>query len=188
MTPRRLAASYGVLYGLRAAVFVLGLHEHLVPDTLAFAAGRSSWSSLAAATLGALFGRPGVDALAIAASAALGALLGLYTPRWWLPGLLALSPPGWYLIQASADAAGSLAALILYRKGRSRRERLLSLGAVAAFHAEAALVFALVSTVGGTRRRITLAGLAGGGIACGLMVDWQARYFLPGLTLAIGAL
>jgi hypothetical protein len=157
----------------------------LTPDTKEYAHGQAAWSSLFGAAAGYLYGGIGIQALGIFGATLLGVMLGYSSNHSWTPGLLFVSPPGWYTVQASVDALGAAVAIIAYRQGHNRRERLSYLPVVASAHSVAALGFLLV-TLAHDRRRIRLAtAFFAGGVACALMVHFQVRYFLTPLSLLV---
>ena len=170
----------GSLYAIRAAIYIYVFGGRLTPDSGLFARGKAAWSSPAGALAGYVAGWQGVCVFGIVGSYALGFVVARNS-RGILPAAaLALSPPGWYSMEPSADAAGAAAAA--WSVGRPWRYSYLVV--VASFHLEAALVIL------GTRLvwrycslRMDLVATGMGAIAC--LAQWhiQARYLLPGLAL-----
>lgn len=176
---------WGVVFGLRASVYIFGFGGSLTPDTGLYARGEYVvGNSLLASTLGRAMGLLGVQLLGVVGAVALGACLGAWSARWWVPAALALSPPGWYAMQAAADAAGAVAALCAYKLGGSRRERLWAVAPVAAVHLESGVVLALVSAYRGRGRWEVAAAGCAGLAGCLLVWHWQSRYLLPGWAIA----
>jgi hypothetical protein len=185
MTFGRSSVVWGIFFALRAWLFVFGLNEVLRPDSFEYAKGAAAWSSLLGAGVGSIFGMTGMRLLGVISAGGLGVVLGASSRRWWIPGLVFLSPPGWYTIQASVDAAGALMAVVVWQIAGSRRERLWALPAVAACHSVAALGFGIVAAVDGGRRKRVVAVVLAGGVACLLMVHLQSRYWLAPLSVGV---
>lgn len=171
---------WGSLYGARAFFFIAFLGEKLSPDSYLYGRGRAAWSSPALALSGYLGGYPGVCMAGILGAAWLGYVVGRNSPYVFGPAILALSPPGWYTIQPSADACGAASVVAL----RDRKGTILIVGMVAFFHLEAALCVAAARIVG-SRIPIRMDALVFGMGAVACLGQWhmQVRYFLPGLAL-----
>lgn len=172
--------TWGILYGLRAFLFIHFLGERLTPDTRLYSEGRAAWSSPVCAMAGYLAGYVGVVVVGVVGAAWLGWLVARNSRNMVATFLLGISPPGWYTIQPSADAAGSASAV--WACSRPWRYRYLVL--VAAFHLEAALVLLGCRIVGRfTSLRLDFAAIGMGVVAC--LGQWhiQVRYLLPGAAL-----
>jgi hypothetical protein len=184
--------------GASAAAFVAGYWivdrgAQLVPDTAAYAAGHSRWSSSIAGVVGSSTGRLGVELLGVLGAGVVGYLLVRWSgDRLSLPllVLLVLPPRAWAI--ASPDALGAAAAAIAYRM-RRRGALLLP---VALVHLEAALVLAAVLLLErrGVGRYLACAIAGAGTIVCvvlvGLVVgvspdELQWRYLLPAALIAV---
>jgi len=176
---QRRPVAFAILYGIRAGIFIWHFHEKLTPDTAEFAHGLASWSSLVAATAGKIAGVEGVRVFGLIGAISLGWLLGKYT-RGFVPLIIFLLPPGWYSIQASADAAGAAAGLLAIRARGPKIERV---AAVSAFHAAGGLVFAASAIFCGRGKWGRFAPILASGLCCLLMVHFQMRYFLPGIVI-----
>jgi len=174
------------LFGLRAAVMVFVAHERLVPDSYEYAHGYGWWlfSSASASTAGILGGWTAVSVYGVLGASVLGGLIGRYSPpataglRLCIAFLL---PPSLYTMQPSADAFGAAGAL--YATRLRSFACIPALFCVALLHMVAALAVAC-EWVG---RRLDLpygvGAFAGGLVGCGMMLDFQMRYFLPALVI-----
>lgn len=179
------------LLALRASVAIYIFHFALVPDTHEYSTGRAAWSSPITSLVGKIGGLHAVEIYSIIAVATLGFLLGYKGVRWSWIVALTLLPPGWYLQQPAADAAGTVASFvygIYFYRSRRNEDRWFALAAVAAFHLEAALALGAGALLG-RRRLLSVAGtLAAAGFVQILFGHWQVRYFLPGLAFAAATL
>lgn len=171
------ATIWGTIFSLRAVPMVFIVGESLTPDTSEYARGAASWSSPVGALAGYTFGLTGVRVFGVIGAVLLGALVGGYSRRWWMPALVFLSPPGWYAMQASADAAGSMAMGVAIRSRDS-----WAWIPVCAFHLEAGLCCGLAFLVRRMGFQVRYIGLVGGLIACIAEYHFQVRYFLPGVV------
>lgn len=162
------------LFGLRAGIFIYVFGERLTPDTYryAHASGWWRWSSPLCAFAGYAYGINGVRIVGLFGAMAVGWICGnLPISRILIVGIL---PPGWYTIQAAADAIG--AALAGWSDLKWRRIPIVYLG-----HLQAALTCGFVRI---THRWIgDFAFFAAGAISCLSQWHFQMRYFLPGVVL-----
>lgn len=171
---------WGSLYGIRAAIYIYIVGGYLTPDTGLYARGNAAWSSPITALSGGIAGLQGVRMAGIAGAFALGSIVARNSRGLLVPTALALSPPGWYAMEPSADASGATASA--WAVGRPWRYSYLVL--VASFHLEAALVILGARIVWRyCSLRVDFVATGMGAIAC--LAQWhiQIRYLLPGLAL-----
>jgi hypothetical protein len=179
----RASLTSGLLYGTRAAVAVLLLHERLVPDTTLYSNGQAWWSSPITAASGAAGGYSGVASIGILGATLLGLLLG-YRCGLRRSLLVFVSPCGWYTMQAGADAVGACGTTL----ARKARHTMTAIVATSLLHLVAGLtlVFVLVGQHYGPARIPRWGWAIGAGaVACLGETHFQARYFLPGLCYAM---
>jgi hypothetical protein len=165
------------LFSARAIPAIFLLKDHLTPDSYEFAHGAASWSSPLAALFGHFWGYLGIEIFGTLGAIFLGLLSGSYSWRFSL--LLFLSPPGWYAMQASADAAGAAAAGI----ASDRNFRMVYTLPIAAFHLEAGLVYLFCALASKIRITWPCVAIIGGVFACIAQHHWQTRYLLPGVLI-----
>lgn len=171
---------WGILYALRAAIYIYVVGGRLTPDSGLYAQGKAAWSSPVAALAGSIAGYQGVCLVGIAGAFALGSIVARNSRGILAPTALALSPPGWYAMEPSADAAGAAGATWAV----SRPWRYSYLVLVASLHLEAALVI-LGSRIVGRYIPLRLDFVATGMGALACLAQWhiQVRYLLPGVAL-----
>jgi hypothetical protein len=177
------------LFAARAAYLIFDRREVLYPDTFLFASGRAAWSSPCGAFAGFLFGMPGLRVFGLLGTTALALCFAWHvygTKRRNLRVMaLYVLPPGWYTMQAAADAGGAAASLAATKTRQGYAQAAL-LALTALIHLEAALVLlcVLVARRLGFRRDGRVA-LAAGTLAC--LAQWhvQVRYLLPGLAIVL---
>ncbi len=197
-----LAGVFALLFAARSAWTTFARDGRLVPDTDLYAHGHAWWSSTVAALGGEVAGLDGVRALSIAAAALLPVVV-LYGARderrlvVFAFAVLVVTPPGWVVGHAGADALGAVAALVGYRFGRRSKwspTQILTIGAVCAFHLVAGLEFAIALAARARRLDAGAAALCAGlvalvgepslGAVLGRHADQvQWRYLLPALLL-----
>lgn len=182
MGRRKWGIIWGLTFGIRASVAIFWLGEKLIPDTYEYSHGQAWWSSPLGAGVGYLYGLRGLQFFGVISAIALGVLLGISSRVSWWPGLIFLSPPGWYSMQPGVDSGGAFAAGLANRSTRNH----LALGiAVSTVHLEAGLVYLFSSVVKTWRPAWNYSGLVGGVGACIGEYHFQARYFLPGLVMLV---
>jgi len=182
-----IASGTALAYSLRAGIFVYGFHEVLVPDTREFSSCSAGWSSPSAAATGCIAGYPGLQVYGVVGAAILGFAVGWYGCSLLRAAVLALSPPGWYAIQAATDAFGAGVGVVAYHKRRA-----VALGlyiAVGLLHLESLLCYLPALALRRYTRlpewivacSVVIAGVG----ACIAQWHIQVRYLLPGVALAV---
>lgn len=178
----------GTAYAGRTAIFSVFLGERLTPDTGLYSSGHSAlaWSSSPVLSLaGFVAGFYGVLVVGILASYWLGWLVASHSGSVSSSAILAISPPGWYTIQPSADSAGAAASIVAWNHPRNRWLLVM----VGFFHIEASLVVLGSRIVG---RYVPVRGdvlaIAMGVVACISHLHIQVRYLLPGAAILASGL
>lgn len=180
---RRGACIWGLIFGTRAALAIFFLGERLIPDTSEYAHGRAWWSSPLGAIVGSFTGMMGLRIFGVVTAIGVGVLVGAFSKRWWIPGAIFLSPPGWYTMQPAVDSGGAIAAGLA---NRSKSRHYLAMGiAVSSVHLAAGLVYLFSAMVKNVRPAWNWAGCVGGIGACLGEYHFQARYFLPGVVMLV---
>jgi len=168
----------GGIFLMASAVVIFVFNGRLEPYTTLFAHGQAAWSSPAAAIAGIIGGRTGVQIFACISALLLGGILG-YRLGLLAPIGVLLSPPGWSIGYAGADAAGAFGSTFLFEY----KWLWLITGVL---HLEAFLVCLTVYIY--TRFSLRFVGVVAIGVGMipqALFFHIQIRYLLPGVVLFV---